>query len=129
MKKPTRYDFSKPIKWLYYKSPRFDIIFYSSILTVLVVAILYLICVHNGKFVINFVLWRTLIAIPLTMLAIVFKQLLDELKKYPKLLMTKHIWTIEEMMEMTHKDRKETENIMSHVLESCFVVDEKCIKK
>ena len=32
------------------------------------------------------------------------------------------------MMVLTKKDRKETENIMTHVLESCFVVDINNIK-
>ena len=43
--------------------------------------------------------------------------------------MKKHTWTIKELMELTGKDQKETENIISHVLESCFIVDEKKILK
>ena len=125
----TRYDFTKPIKIIQYKSPKFDIIFYSSILSILMISIFYLLFIHDGKFEINFVLWRTLISFILVIVAYIFKQLLDELRIYPKKLMKKHLWTIEELMEMTGKDRKETENIISHVLESCFVVDNRNIAK
>ena len=125
----TRYDFSKPIKIIQYKSPRFDIIFYSAILSVLMLSVIYLLFIHDGKFEINFVTWRTLISFVLVIIAYFVKQLLDELRVYPKKLMQKHIWTIEELMAMTGKDQKETENIMSHVLESCFVVDKKNILK
>ena len=127
--KPTRYDFSKPIKIIEYKSPKFDIIFYSSILSLLMVIIFFLLFIHNGKFEINFVWWRTLIAFPLLIIAYIFKQLLDELRIYPKKLMEKHRWSIEELMAMTKKDRKETENIISHVLESAFIVDKDSILK
>ena len=60
MKKKTipNYDFSKPVKLLQYKSPRFDIVFYSAILSLLMIAIMYLIFIHDGKFKIDFVLWR-----------------------------------------------------------------------
>lgn len=129
MKKPTRYDFSKPVKLLQFKNPKFDIIFYSAIFSALVVIIIALNCIHDGEFKIDFVLWRVIVSFPLVIIAYIFRQLLNELRKYPKLLMKKHIWTINELMEMTGKDRKETENIMSHVFESCFVVDEKNILK
>ena len=125
MKKPEKYNYDKPIKLLQYKSPRFDIIFYSSILSLLVIAIAYLILIHDGKFEVRFDLWRVLICIPLIILSYIFKQLLEELRVYPKKLMEKHIWTIDELMKLTNKDRKETENIMNHVLESCFIVDNK----
>lgn len=129
MKKPVRYDFSRPIKILGYKRNRFDIIFYSFLFSVLVLIIFSLLFIHDGKFEINFKLGRVLIAFPLTILAYIFRQLLDELRKYPKLLMKKHIWNIKELMELTGKDQKETENIMSHVFESCFVIDDKNIIK
>ena len=125
MKKPEKYNYDKPIKLLQYKSPRFDIIFYSSILSLLVIVIAYLILIHDGKFEVRFDLWRVLICIPLIILSYIFKQLLDELRVYPKKLMEKHIWTIDELMKLTNKDRKETENIMNHVLESCFIIDNK----
>ena len=117
MKKPTRYDFSKPIKIIRYKSPRFDIIFYSFILSALMTGLFFLLFIHDGKFAIEFTLPRVLIGIPLIMIAYIFKQLLME----------KHIWKIEELMQMTGKDRKETENIISHVLEAAFIVDDKNI--
>ena len=123
MKKPLRYDFSKPIKIVQYRRNSFDIVFYSFILSALMVGVFLLLFFHQGKFKIDFVLWRVLIAFPLVLLAYVFKQLLDELRVYPQKLMKKHIWKIEELMEMTKKDRKETENIMSHVFESCFEID------
>ena len=125
MKKPEKYNYDKPIKLLQYKSPRFDIIFYSSILSLLVIVVAYLILIHDGKFEVRFDLWRVLICIPLIILSYIFKQLLDELRVYPKKLMEKHIWTIDELMKLTNKNRKETENIMNHVLESCFIVDNK----
>lgn len=129
MKRPTRYDFSKPIKIISYKSPKFDIMFYSFFFTLIVFIVFALLFIHDGKFEINFVLWRVIVAFPLVIIAYFFRQLLDELRKYPKLLMKKHIWTIKELMELTGKDQKETENIISHVLESSFIVDNKNIVK
>ncbi|MBO7675971.1 MAG: hypothetical protein J6S49_00420, partial [Erysipelotrichaceae bacterium] len=105
------------------------IIFYSAIFSALVVIIIALNCIHDGKFELNFVLWRVIVSFPLVIIAYIFRQLLTELRKYPKLLMKKHTWTIKELMELTDKDQKETENIISHVLESCFIVDEKNILK
>ncbi|MCR5096108.1 MAG: hypothetical protein K6A70_05180 [Erysipelotrichaceae bacterium] len=124
-----KYDYSKPIKLLQFKSPRFDIIFYSAILSVLMCAIIYLVFIHDGKFKIDFVLWRVLVCIPLIMLSYWLRELLEELRIYPRQLMKKHIWTMKELMEMTGKDEEATEKIMNHVLESCFVVDKSCIKK
>ena len=131
MKKKTipNYDFSKPVKLSQYKSPRFDIVFYSAILSLLMIAIMYLIFIHDGKFKIDFVLWRVLVCIPLIMLAYWIKELLDELRIYPAKLMKKHIWNMKDLMELTGKDQKSTERIMSHVFESCFVVDQKNIKE
>ena len=120
-----KYDFSKPVKLLQYKSPKFDIIFYSALLSMLMAIVFYLVFIHDGKFRIDFVLWRVLVSIPLLMLSYWLKELLDELRIYPAKLMKKHIWTLKELMEMTGKDRKETERIMTHVLESCFIVDQK----
>ena len=122
-----KYDFSKPIKILQYKSPKFDIIFYSALLSVMMATVFYLVFIHDGKFRIDFVLWRVLVSVPLLMLSYWLKELLDELRIYPAKLMKKHIWSLKELMEMTGKDRKETERIMTHVLESCFVVDQKNI--
>jgi hypothetical protein len=125
----AKYDYSKPIKLLQFKSPRFDIIFYSALASVLMCAVIYLLFIHEGKFKIDFVLWRVLVAIPLVMLVYWIRELLEELRIYPRKLMTKHIWTMKELMEMTGKDEEKTEKIMNHVLESCFIVDKSCIKK
>ena len=129
LKKPEKYDYNKPIKLLQYKRPWFDIMFYSFILSALMIIILGLLFYHDGQLKINFVLWRVIVCIPLVILTYWLRQLLDELRIYPSKLMKKHIWNINELMEMTGKDRKETENIMNHVLESCFIVDNKNILK
>ena len=129
LKKPEKYDYNKPIKLLQYKRPWFDIMFYSFILSALMIIILGLLFYHDGQLKINFVLWRVIVCIPLVILTYWLRQLLDELRVYPSKLMKKHIWNINELMEMTGKDRKETENIMNHVLESCFIVDNKNILK
>ena len=92
-------------------------------------AVLWLLFVHDGKFAIDFTLWRVLVSIPLVMLAYWVRELLNELRVYPPKLMKKHIWKLGELMEMTGKDRKQTEVIMSHVFESCFVVDQKNISE
>lgn len=119
------YDFSKPVKLLQYKRPKFDIVFYSAALSVIMLAVIWLIFIHDGKFKIDFVLWRVLVSIPLIMIAYWLRELLDELRIYPPKLMKKHIWSLKELMEMTGKDEKETKRIMSHVFESCFEVDQK----
>ena len=129
MKRLPKYDFDKPVKLLQYKSPKFDIIFYSAAFSCLAFAIMYLVFIHDGKFKIDFVLWRVLVSIPLVILAYWVRELLEELRIYPAKLMKKHSWTIRELMEMTGKDRRETERIMSHVFESCFVVDQKNISE
>jgi len=127
MQKLKKYDFSKPIKIIQYKSPRFDIIFYSFLLSLLMAAVFYLIFIHDGKFVIQFKTLRVIIAFPLVILCYFLKELLDELRIYPKLLMKKHIWTLDELMKLTNKDEDKTKKIISHVLESSFIVDKKNI--
>ena len=129
MKKLPHYDFDKPVKLIEYKAPRFDIAFYSFLMSLLMLAVLWLLFVHDGKFAIDFTLWRVLVSIPLVMLAYWVRELLNELRVYPPKLMKKHIWKLGELMEMTGKDRKQTEVIMSHVFESCFVVDQKNISE
>ena len=129
MKRLPKYDFDKPVKLLKYKAPKFDIVFYSAALSVLMLSIMWLIFIHDGKFKIDFVLWRVLVSIPLIILAYWVKELLDELRIYPPKLMKKHIWSLKDLMELTGKDRKETERIMSHVFESCFDVDQKSISE
>ena len=121
MKKPTRYDFSRPIKILGYKRNRFDIIFYSFLFSVLVLIIFSLLFIHDGKFEINFKLGRVLIAFPLTILAYIFRQLLDELRKYPKLLMKKHIWTIRNITYMFFSFKSIFCNIMTIYFNTSFI--------
>ena len=125
MKRLPEYDFSKPVKLLQYKRPKFDIVFYSAALSFIMLAVIWLIFIHDGKFKIDFVLWRVLVSIPLIMIAYWLRELLDELRIYPPKLMKKHVWTLKELMEMTGKDEKDTKRIMSHVFESCFEVDKK----
>ena len=129
MKKLPKYDFDNPVKLLEYRAPRFDIIFYSFLLSLITLAVVWLLFIHDGKFAINFVLWRVLAAMPLVIIAYWLRELLNELRVYPPKLMKKHIWNIRDLMELTGKDRKETERIMSHVLESCFEVDRKNISE
>ena len=126
-RKLPEYDFSKPIKLLQYKAPRFDIIFYSFLLSTMMMAVLFLLFLHDGKFKIDFVLWRVLVAFPLVILCYWVRELLNELRVYPAKLMKKHIWTLKELMELTGKNEKETKRIMTHVFESCFDVDQKNI--
>ena len=89
------------------------------------VVLFFLLFIKDGKFTVDFSLWKVLVSIPLIMIAYLFKQLLDELRIYPKLLMKKHSWTINELMKLTNKDQKETENIMNHVLDAAFIVDKR----
>ena len=125
MNKAKKYDYTKPIKIISYKSPRFDIIFYSFCLSLIMVVLFFLLFIKDGKFTVDFSLWKVLVSTPLIMIAYLFKQLLDELRIYPKLLMKKHSWTINELMKLTNKDQKETENIMNHVLDAAFIVDKR----
>ena len=128
-RKLPEYDFSKPIKLLQYKAPRFDIIFYSFLLSAMMMAVLFLLFLHDGKFKLEFILWRVLIAFPLVMLCYWIRELLNELRVYPAKLMKKHVWTLKELMELTGKDEKETQKIMDRVLEACFIVDPKNVKE
>ena len=125
--KLPEYDFSKPIKLLEYKSPWFDILFYSFVLSSMMAMIFFLLFFHEGKFSLDFQLWKVLLSFPLLILCYWMKELLDELRIYPKKLMEKHSWTLKELMELTGKDEKNTKRIMSHIFESCFVVDKKNI--
>lgn len=56
------------------------------------------------------------------------QSLLKELRFYTKALLKKSTWTLEELMELTQKDRQETERIITRVLESSFVVEKSCLK-
>ncbi|MDO4548095.1 MAG: hypothetical protein Q4D04_08360 [Clostridia bacterium] len=127
-KRLTEYCFDKPIRIVAYRSAGLDIMFYSALLGLCVALIVYLLCFHEGVFVIKLTIGRTLGSIPLIMLAMLFASLLKELRIYTRKLLKKNVWSIEELMRMTGKDRKETERIITRVLESSFIVDEACRK-
>ena len=69
-----------------------------------------------------------MISIPLILLALLMQSLLRELRIYTKKLLKKSTWSIEELMSLTGKDRAQTERMITRVLESSFVVDERCLK-
>ena len=92
-------------------------------------AMILILSLREGKFHFEFTFWRTLICLPIAMVAIVLFQLLRELRKYPPKLSKQSVWTMEELMALTGKDRKETERIITRILEACFTVDERCILK
>ena len=129
MKRGKTYDFDRPIHIQRMKANGLDIIFYTFIFSVLAAAILYILCMKDGKFGVYFDLWRVLASIPLIILAYFVLQPLKELRTYVPLIAKKATWTIEEIMKLTGKDRRETEQIMTRVLESGFVVDPSFEKK
>ena len=120
--KKEEYNFDKEIVLTEFHQPRFDIAFYAFLFTLLVSAVFFLLFIHDGRFKIDFVLWRVLIAMPLTIMAYWLREMLEELRIYPQKLLKKNKWTIEEMMELCGKDRSETEKIMARVLDACFKV-------
>ena len=122
------YNFDEPIKIVRYRGGATDIVFYSLMLAIVTGAIFLILFWQNGKIVFQFTLLRVLIAFPLTLLFVIFSELLRELRNYTKKLMQKSTWTIEELMEMTGQNRKRTEQSISHVLETGFTVDPRCIK-
>ena len=122
------YDFDKPIRIVRYRGGASDIVFYSLMLALVTATMFLILFWRNGKIVFEFTFWRTLIAFPFSLLFVIFLELLKELKKYTTKLMKKSTWTIEELMEMTKKNRKQTEQTISHVLETSFTVDPSCIK-
>ncbi len=122
------YNFDEPIKIVRYRGGATDIVFYSLMLAIVTGAIFLILFWQNGKIVFQFTLLRVLIAFPLTLLFVIFSELLRELRKYTRKLMQKSTWTIEELMEMTGQNRKRTEQSISHVLETGFTVDPRCIK-
>jgi hypothetical protein len=121
------YDFDHPIRITRYRPAGLDIVFYTVALGIVGIAMILLLFWRNGKLVYEFTLGRTLLSFPLAMIAVVLFGLLRELRTYTAKLLKKSVWTIEELMEMTGKGRKETEQIISHVLESCFTVDLNCL--
>ncbi len=122
------YDFDKPIRITRFRLGSLDILFYSVLLGIVTVIMMFILFWREGRFVFSFTLGRTIISFPLAMIAVILIQMLREIRTYTKQLLKKSTWTIEELMEMTGKDRKETERIISRVLEVSFVVEMSCIK-
>ena len=129
MRKPVEYDFSAPIRIVRLKANGLDIMFYTMLASVLLAAILIILCFKGGVFGVYFDLWRVLVSIPLIMLVLLPLQLLRELRVDPPKLAKQPQWTLEELMRMTGKDEKETRRIITRVLESAFVVDPSCVKQ
>ncbi len=125
----VQYDFSKPIRITAMRSGGLDTLFYAFSLSLCLTAMILILSLREGKFRFEFTFWRTLICLPIAMVAIVLFQLLRELRKYPPKLSKQSVWTMEELMALTGKDRKETERIITRILEACFTVDERCILK
>ena len=123
------YDFDKPIRIVGMKSGGLDVMFYSGVFAVVVAAVFFVLCLKDGAFGIYLDLWRVLVSIPLIVLALVPLQLLKELREYPPRLAKKATWTREELMALTGKDQKETERLITRVLESAFLVDPSCEKQ
>ena len=123
------YDFDKPIRIVGMKSGGLDVMFYSGVFAVVVAAVFFVLCLKDGTFGVYLDLWRVLVSIPLIVLALVPLQLLKELREYPPRLAKKATWTREELMALTGKDQKETERLITRVLESAFLVDPSCEKQ
>ena len=129
MKRGQSFDFDHPIHIQRMKAHGLDIIFYTFLFSVLAAAILWILCMKDGKFGIYFDLWRVGVSIPLIILAYFVLQPLKELRLYVPRVAKKATWTVEEFMKLTGKDRRETEQIMTRVLESGFIVDPTCLKQ
>jgi hypothetical protein len=122
------YDFDKPIRITRFRSGGLDILFYSALLGIITTVMMFILFWREGHFVFEFTLGRTLICLPLAMIALILIQMLREIRTFTTALLKKSTWSIEELMELTGKDRKETERIISRVLEVSFVVEMSCIK-
>ena len=129
MHKNAEYDFSKTIRIVRLKANGLDIMFYTALASILLAAILLVLCFNGGVFGIYFDLWRVLVSIPLIILVLLPLQLLKELREYVPKLAKQQEWTLEELMKMTGKDEKETVRIMTRVLESAFIVDPSCLRQ
>ena len=128
-KQSASYRFDAPIRITAYKPGGLDILFYSTALGILVAALIFLLFYRGGHFALEFTLGRTLLSIPLLVICSFIFSLLRELWVYPKKLLKKSVWTLEEMMKLTGKNQKDTQNIMTRVLESSFIVDPACMKQ
>lgn len=121
------YDFDNGIRIVRFRLGRLDMLFYSGLLGLVLAAMILLLFLRGGKLVYEFTLGRTLLSIPLAMLAVILFQMIREIQTYTKKLLKKSTWSLEELMEMTGKDELETKRIISRVLEVNFVVDMDCI--
>ena len=126
--KLVQYDFDKPIVIVEYRPHGMDTMFYSAILGLSLAAIIFLLFFHDGRFAFELRTWEVLVSIPLILVALLANSLLKEQRKYTAKLAQKSMWTIEELMALTGRNRKETEQIITRVLESSFKVDMDCIK-
>ncbi len=123
----VEYDFSRPIRIVAMRSGGLDTLFYSFLLSLCVTAMILLLSLRNGKLHFEFTFWRTLLCLPFSVIAVILYQMLNEIRRYPPKLVKQNVWTIDELMALTGKDRQETERIITRVLEACFVVDASCI--
>ena len=112
------YRFDQPIRIVRYRPAGLDIMFYSALLGLSITAVFFLLCFHDGKIQFYFTFFRTLLSFPFVLLALLMQSLLKELRFYTKALLKKSTWTLEELMELTQKDRQETERIITRVLEA-----------
>ena len=123
----VRYDFDHPIRLVAMRTGGLDTIIYAFLLSTCVTIIILLLSLRNGKLHMEFTFWRTLLCVPFSVIAVILFQLLRELRVYPLKLIKQNVWTIDELMELTGKDRQETERIITRVLEACFTVDSRNI--
>lgn len=122
------YRFDAPIRIVRYRPSGMDIMFYAALFGVFVTAVIFLLFFYQGKFQPHLTIARVLVSIPLILVALLLQSLLRELRVYTKKLLKKSVWTIEELMALTGKNREQTERIITRVLESSFTVDEKCLQ-
>ena len=123
----TRYDFDGGIRLLGRKTGGLDTMFYAALCSGLMLAVFFVLTRKGGVFGFYFDLWRVLLSILLILPVTWLIQLLRELRDYPAELSRKASWTIEELMALTGQGRRETERVITRVLESCFIVDPTCI--
>ena len=118
------YDFSKPVRITEYKKGQngLSILFYSFLQGLTVLIILLILFAHKGGFQFELTIPRVLLSIPFILLFLLFKQLLDEIRKYTPLLLKQPVWSLKELCELTQKSEEETEKIITRVLESAFEV-------
>ena len=126
-KELVRYDFDHPIRLVAFRTGGLDTLFYSVMLSACLTIILLILSLRDGKLHLEFTLGRTLLSFPFAVLAVIFFQLLRELRVYPPKLLKQNVWTIDELTALTGKNRKDTEQIITRVLEACFTVSPECI--